>query len=245
MDEIAVLAVVQARMSSSRLPGKVLETLGDSTVLARVVTATSAASTVDRVVVATSTGRDDDPVVEEADRLGVAVVRGPEDDVLARFVAAIDAYPCEWVVRITADCPLLDPAIVDEVVAVARSIPSCDHLTTDLRRHLPRGLDAEVSRADALRRATAEAVDHHRSHVTTWFVEHPDRYVVRGLELPPDDGDLRVTLDTAEDLALLRAVVAELGAGPHHRRSVVELLRRRADLVGLNAGVRQKALHLG
>jgi spore coat polysaccharide biosynthesis protein SpsF len=236
------VVVIQARMGSTRLPGKVLEDLGGLPVLEWVVRACRAARRVDDVVVATTTDPLDDDVVRACGRLGVHVVRGSEDDVLSRYRLALAEHPADAVVRITADCPFTDPALVDAVVAAWQADPSLDYVSTVLVRTLPHGLDVELVTADALARADAVATDHHRVHVTSGIYTAPDDFAVMGLAFAPDASDLRVTLDTRDDLEALRAVVAALGTGIPGRVALVRLLRSRPDIVALNAGVRQKAL---
>jgi spore coat polysaccharide biosynthesis protein SpsF len=240
-----VLAVVQARAGSSRLPGKVLMPLGGTPVLGWVVRAARAADGVDEVVVATSDHPGDDAVADAARELSVPVVRGSEDDVLSRFLLAVDEHPCDAVVRLTADCPLLDPTLIGAVVALWRAAPQHDYMATTLVRTLPRGLDVELATAEALRRVSVTATGYHRTHVTSGLYADPAAYRLAGIVVSPAADDLRVTLDTAEDAALLEAVAAELGDRPPAWREVVALLRARTDLVEINAGVRQKRLEEG
>lgn len=241
-----VSAVIQARMGSSRLPGKVLRPLAGRPVLAWVVRAAMAAECLDGVVVATSREPEDDVVAEFARELGVQVVRGPTDDVLARYLLALDSSPVDAVVRLTADCPLIDPVLVRMVVAVWRAAPGdCDYVATTLRRSLPRGLDVELVSEGALRRAGREAVAHDRAHVTSYVWSRPDLFRLCGLAVAPDASDLRVTLDTPEDADLLDAVTGQLGDRPPSWRTLVDLLRSRPDIVALNAGIEQKALTEG
>jgi spore coat polysaccharide biosynthesis protein SpsF len=237
-----VVAVIQARTGSSRLPGKVLLPLAGRPVLGWVVRAALAASGVDEVVVATSTSPGDDAVADLAVELGVRVVRGSELDVLARFVAARDTTAADAVVRLTADCPLLDPDLIGAVVGAWRADPALDYVATTLVRTLPRGLDVELVSSAALDAADAVARDHHRVHVTSALYAEPGEYRTLGLVVAPDAHDLRVTLDTAQDAELLDALATELGDAPVRWRDLVALLRGRPDLVALNADVRQKAL---
>lgn len=236
-----VNVVIQARSSSTRLPGKVLRRLGDRSVLGWVVRAARAAEGVATVVVATSQDPEDDAVAEEARRHGAGVVRGPLDDVLARFLLACDRYPADAVVRLTADCPLLDPALLTQLVALWRSQPDLDYVSTTLVRTLPRGFDAELVRVPVLRDQARQPSGPHREHVTCGVYADPQRYACAGLVVAPGADDLRVTLDTEEDWALLEALVAELGGRPAGWRAVVRVLRERTDLAALNANVRQKA----
>jgi spore coat polysaccharide biosynthesis protein SpsF len=245
MSAMRINAVIQARTGSTRLPGKVLEDLGGRPVLEWVVRAARAATQIDKVIVATSTQAGDDPVADLAASLGADVVRGSEDDVLSRFVAALDAHPADAVVRLTSDCPLLDPTLIDAVAGAWAAAPTHDYVSTVLVRCLPRGLDVELVTAAALRTVDRTAVGHDRVHVTSAVYADPSAFRLLGLFVTPAANDLRVTLDTREDLALLRALVAELADAPPAWREVVSILRARPDLVAINSGVRQKPLEAG
>ncbi|WP_083940275.1 cytidylyltransferase domain-containing protein, partial [Saccharomonospora saliphila] len=171
-----VNAVIQARVSSSRLPGKVLRPLAGRSVLGWVIRAAARAPGVDAVVVATSTDPGDDAVVAEAREHGADVVRGPLDDVLGRFLVACAEHPADAVVRLTADCPLADPALLAQVVALWRAQPELDYVSTTLVRTLPRGFDAELVRVPVLREQARTSRGPHREHVT-WAVRRaPERY---------------------------------------------------------------------
>jgi spore coat polysaccharide biosynthesis protein SpsF len=239
------LAVIQARMGSSRLPGKVLRPLGSGTVLSWVVRAAHASGEVDEVVVATTTTPRDDDLAEAALALPCRVVRGPEEDVLQRYLLAVsEEPPGRTVVRLTADCPLLDPEVI-AIAVRAFNGSGLDYLGTAHVRSLPRGLDVEVTSAGALRAIDGVAEAFERVHVTPRFYLHPDTYRIAGLVFAPDASDLRVTLDTPEDAELIEALVELLGDRPPHWRTLVRALRDRPDLVALNAAVQQKALEDG
>ena len=235
-----VNAVIQARSSSTRLPGKVLRPLGGRSVLGWVVRAAAAAPGVDQVVVATSSDASDDAVASEAARCGAEVVRGPLDDVLGRFAVALAEHPADAVIRLTADCPLLDPSLIGQLATLWRAQPSLDYVSTTLVRTLPRGFDAELVRAAVLQEQVSSATGADREHVTSGIYSQPSRYSCAGVVVSPAADDLRVTLDTAEDWSLLSAVVGELGDGVGDWRGVVALLRSRPELVALNAHVEQK-----
>ncbi|UMP07669.1 cytidylyltransferase domain-containing protein [Amycolatopsis sp. EV170708-02-1] len=235
-----VNAVIQARASSTRLPGKVLRPLAGRSVLGWVVRAAAASPGIDDVVVATSTEADDDAVAEEAARHGALVARGPLDDVLARFAVAVESYPADAVVRLTADCPLLDPRLIGQLVAQWRAQPSLDYLSTVLVRTLPRGFDAELVRAGVLAEQIETARGADREHVTSGVYANPERYSCAGIVVSPPADDLRVTLDTVEDWSVIEAIVAELGDRVGDWREVVAVLRSRPELVKLNAHVEQK-----
>lgn len=237
---MTITAVIQARMSSSRLPGKVLLPLGESTILGWVASAAARAKTVDKVVVATSTEASDDRVVSEARRLNVPVVRGPLDDVLQRYLFALAAHPSEIVVRLTADCPFLDPRVIDLCVETLASDPHLDLVTNVLVRTHPRGLDVEAVRSTALQKAAREAIAHHRTHVTSWIMTHPADYAIAGVSSSLDAGDLRVTVDTTADLEVVTAVVSALGRDAQDADILVAWLRVHPEVIALNAHVEQK-----
>ena len=208
-----VAALVQARTGSTRLPGKVLEDVGGIPLIAHVLRRLRAARRVDEVVLATTGQEADDALVEVARAEGVDAHRGPEHDVLTRFRGAAEAAGAEAVVRITGDCPLLDPAVVDRVVEALLDDPEpCDYASNVLRRTYPRGLDTEALWAKTLARvdelATSAAA---REHVT-WFAyrERPDLFRLRSVEIDDGRPDLDWSVDTAEDLERIRTLVSLL-----------------------------------
>jgi spore coat polysaccharide biosynthesis protein SpsF len=237
-----IVGVIQARMGSTRLPGKVLRPLAGRTVLARVVRAAQESAVLDDLVIATTTEPADDAVVAEAQRLGVAWHRGPVDDVLTRFLGALDGHPADAVMRFTADCPLLDPDVVSLAATVWRAVPGLDYLSTAISRCLPRGLDVEIVGAQTLRGIDAVATEHHRTHVTSYVYSHPQQYRVLGLTLPPDLSHLRLTLDTADDWRLIEAVVAHFGDTSVSLRKLAEWLAANPEVGRLNAHVQQKRI---
>jgi len=216
-----VAAIVQARMSSSRLPGKVLEDLGGQPALVRVLDRLGKAHELDEVVVATSVDPSDDPIVELVASRGIAVERGSLADVLERYRSAAVAHPSAAVARITADCPLIDPEIVDAVVARWRE-GAADYVSNTLEpRTFPKGLDVEVMTTAVLMTAAQEATDpYDREHVTPFIRSRPERFAQDAVYHDPPYGDVRVTLDTPDDLVILRGVYESVGPAP----SLPELL---------------------
>ncbi|MFI7127612.1 cytidylyltransferase domain-containing protein [Nonomuraea sp. NPDC050153] len=237
-----IVGIVQARMGSTRLPGKVLRELHGRSVLGWVVRAAREAGALDDLVVATTTEEVDDAVVAECRRLGVSWHRGPVDDVLTRFMEALAGRRWDAMMRFTADCPLLDPAVIREAALVFRAVRGLGYLSTALARTLPRGLDVEIVSRGALERADAEAADFHRTHVTSYVYSHPDDTRLLGLTYQPVADDLRVTLDTEDDWRLISRVVDGLGDRCVPYGTLVSWLRERPEICGLNAHVRQKAL---
>ncbi|NMO55047.1 NTP transferase domain-containing protein [Actinoplanes sp. TBRC 11911] len=238
---MTTLGIIQARINSSRLPGKVLRQLGGGTVLARVVRAARASGVLDELVVATTVEAADDAVVAECEAIGVPVYRGPVDDVLARFLGVLDDIDSDVVMRFTADSPMLDPELITRVHQVFTA-SGADYMTTSLSRTLPLGLDVEVVRTPVLRMIDALATDHHRTHVTSYIYTHSEEFDVLGLTLQPDLSHLRLTLDTQDDWKLMEAIVERFGDEPVSIRALAGFLDGRPDLIELNAHVLQKAL---
>ncbi|MFC7529565.1 cytidylyltransferase domain-containing protein [Actinoplanes sp. GCM10030250] len=238
---MSTLGIIQARMGSSRLPGKVLRHLGGRTVLDRVVRAARESGVLDELVVATTTEADDDAVAAECERIGVACYRGPVDDVLTRFLGVLETHTADTVLRFTADCPLLDPRLVARAYRVFAAA-EVDYLTTSITRTLPRGLDVEVVRASVLKEVDKLAYQHHRTHVTSYVYSHPEDFDVIGLTVQPDLSHLRLTLDTEDDWKLIEAVVDHFGGSPIAVRVLADWLAGRPDLAALNSHIRQKEL---
>lgn len=212
---LPVLVVIQARTGSRRLPGKVLQDLAGRPMLGfqldRLATlAEQPGMTGCRLVVATSDRTGDDAVADLGAAAGVAVVRGSEPDVLARFALALASHPAELVVRLTGDCPLTDPAIVAAAVAEARRTGAA-HTSNVLPRSFPKGLDVEVLTAAALRTAAGEATAApDREHVTPFLYRHPSRFELAAIDSGADLADEWWTVDKVEDLDRVRDVVAAL-----------------------------------
>jgi spore coat polysaccharide biosynthesis protein SpsF len=238
---LTTLGIIQARMGSTRLPGKVLRRLGGRTVLHRVVRAARDSGILDDLVVATTTEAADDAVEAECARIGVACYRGPVEDVLTRFLGVLDGNPADTVLRFTADCPLLDPSLVRRVLNVFEA-SGVDYLTTSITRTLPRGLDVEVVRAGVLRAIDERAAGHHRTHVTSYIYSNPDEFDVIGVTLLPDRSHLRLTLDTEDDWKLIEAIVDQFGDTPISVDAIAGWLAEHPELVELNAHVNQKEL---
>lgn len=236
-----IVAIVQARMGSSRLPGKVLAELGGASMLAQVLGRLRAAGRVTDVVVATSTAAGDDAVADEAVRRGAGVYRGSETDVLARYRDAARAHRADAIVRVTADCPLLDPGVVDQVIAALTD--DVDYASNTHARSYPRGLDVEAVHRDALERiARLGRSAAAREHVTAFVMEQPALFRIAQLRAEHDDSDLRWTVDTPEDLAMVRALYAalELSRVTRPYREVVAAIRARPELAAGNAHILQK-----
>ncbi|MFY9904391.1 MAG: glycosyltransferase family protein [Terriglobales bacterium] len=241
-----VVAIIQARMGSTRLPGKVLKDLGGETVLARVVNRVRRAVLVDEVVVATSVLPADDAIARECDALKVACFRGDELDVLDRYYRAAQEFAADVVVRITSDCPLIDPELIDATIR-SRLDQKADYASNALVRSYPRGLDVEAFTADALARAWSSATENYqRIHVTPYLYETPGSFKVISTAGGIDHSQYRWTLDTEEDLELIRAIYKHFGNRDSIRWvEVLHLMEAQPELAALNSHVRQKAMREG
>jgi len=224
----APVAVVQARMTSTRLPGKVLAELAGVPALHLQLGRLAECRELAGVVVATSTDPSDDAVVAAAAAVSIRVVRGPLDDVLGRYAIAARELGAKGLVRLTADCPVIAPEVVDEVVRRWREGDERYVANVIEPRTYPVGMDTEVMDADALLAADAEATEaYDREHVTPWVRANPERFPQAAVRLDPPAADVRLTLDTPEDLEALRRVV--------------ELAGRDAGLEDLIAAARARA----
>ena len=232
-----ILAVIQARMSSTRLPGKVLMPLAGEPMILRQVERIARCRLIDQLVVATSLAASDDPLAEVLAQARIAHFRGPLDDVLARFIGVLDAFgPADEVVRLTGDCPLADWRLIDAVIE-RRQDSGADYVSNTLgRRSFPKGLDAEVVKSSVLREAAAEArTPYEHEHVTPFVYARPQRYRLEGLTQDADEGEVRWTVDRADDFAFVSAVYDGLyPADPAFNSDDVRtLVRARPDLLNL------------
>jgi spore coat polysaccharide biosynthesis protein SpsF len=240
------VAIIQARMGSTRLPGKTLQDLGGKTVLMRVVERVLRMQRINDLSVATTTNEGDDGIVEMCRENGVHAFRGSDEDVLDRYYQAACLFNADAIVRITADCPLIDPEVSDHVVQQFLDLRP-DYASNALRRTYPRGLDTEVISIGALERAWQSATElYQRAHVTPYIYQHPKDFILLSVTGEDDQSRHRWTLDTPEDLQFLRMLYAKL---PDARntgwREVLRIVEREPELININRHIAQKALHEG
>jgi spore coat polysaccharide biosynthesis protein SpsF len=239
--------IIQTRMTSTRLPGKVLMEVAGRPMLAQQLRRVKACREAEEIVVATTTNPSDDPVVAAASKEDVRWFRGSEEDVLGRYLGAARESKADIVVRITSDCPLIDPQVSDRVIAELKSHGGeCDYAHNIEPRTFPRGLDTEALFRDTLERL--QRLSHSqaaREHVTHFLLEeHPALFSTRAITDPEDNSDLRWTVDTSEDLAMVRKVYQGLGLGDRIApyREVLAFVRQHPEIAALNAAVRQKSV---
>jgi spore coat polysaccharide biosynthesis protein SpsF len=244
-----VVAIIQARMGSSRLPGKVLLDIAGETMLDRVVKRCQMASSIDQVIVATTEDPSDDALEHFCRGKNYIYFRGSLHDVLDRYYQAARMFQASVVVRVTADCPLIDPAVIDQVVGAlfaGHPVPQWDFTTNRLpppwKRSYPVGLDVEVCTFAALERAWKEASQaHQREHVMPYLYEQEGRFQVLVINHEPNYGHLRWTVDTPEDLALIREIYARFdGKDDFSWLEVLDLFNRDPALAEINAHVSPK-----
>lgn len=242
------VAIVQAHMGSSRLPGKVLLDVEGAPVLHRVVARVRRCCRVNQVVVATSTRPLDVPLVSFCEKMDVPVFRGSESDVLDRFLGAARAFEAEVCVRITSDCPLIDPGVSDDIIRRFEAAGSAiDYASNKIPQSFPRGLDTEVFTREALERTWHEATQpYERAHVTIHMYEHPQSFRLLSIVSDVDRSDWRWTVDTSEDLEFVRQVYRRMGGGDLFAwTDVLALLKQEPELRRINAHIRQKDVRAG
>jgi spore coat polysaccharide biosynthesis protein SpsF len=235
--------IIQARMNSTRLPGKILKPISGRPMLKILLRRLESSRLVDDVIVATTDQPADDAVWENVRQWGYSVCRGPEDDVLARYLQAAEEFNLDVIVRITADCPLMDAGLVDEMLENYLSeTDQVDYFSNTLERTFPRGLDVEIFSRKVLQQAARKARhDYQREHVTPYMRENMRCHNWSACE---DSSRFRVTVDTSEDFELVCKVFERSGgidASLDHR-SLVRLLSSDPSLAVINHHVKQKEI---
>lgn len=232
------IATIEARMTSSRLPGKVMKPCCGIPMMELMVNRLRRVPSLDGIVIATTVNADDDPIVDLAQRLGISHWRGSEGDVLTRVLDAAQAHRADVIVELTGDCPLIDPGIVEQCVQAYRS-QEVDYMSNVLERSFPIGMDTQVFATDVLAdvaRRTSDPVDH--EHVSLYIYRHPELYRLANLRAPAEltDPELRLTLDTMQDYQLIEAVFSHFlpGRPDFELADVLRLLHQRPELRRIN-----------
>lgn len=238
--------IVQARMNSARLPGKVLRVVLGKPLLEIQTQRLARVGGVDEIVVATSVGPADDAIEKFCREKKLICFRGSEEDVLDRFYRAAEVRKAEVVLRICADCPVIDARIVTETLDFFRKTPGkYDYVSNVLERSFPRGMDTEVFSFSALERAHDQAKDKaEREHVTPYLYRHPERFRLGSVKQSKDESSQRWTVDTEEDFRLIQKILESLY--PTHpnftKEDVIELLCKHPEWQKINRDIRQKVL---
>lgn len=239
-----VVAIIQARMASTRLAGKVMLDLAGEPMLVRVLNRTGRAGMLDEMVVATTTGPVDDSIVDLAKRCGWPCFRGSEEDLLDRYYGAANWYRADVVVRVTSDCPLIEPIIIDQIVRNFMETGPVDYASNTLPpRTFPRGLDVEVIAYNALERAWREDKNPAwREHVTPYIYHQPEEFSLRAFVHDTDYSYMRWTVDTADDLVLIRTIYDHFGHDEFSWEDVLCLFKEKPELLEINSHVLQKGV---
>jgi len=244
MNARKVILVVQARCTSERLPRKVLLPLGSKRVIEHVLTSVKCARLVDTVILATTVNAADDELARVGEQMGVRVCRGSEHDVLGRFLQAIDGVEGDVILRNTADDPLLDPVVIDQVIGQFLK-GGCDYASNMIERTWPRGMDTEVFSRQALETSDRlGTTQEHREHVTIFIRTHPELFALKSVTSLPEEcwPDLRLCVDTVEDYRMLQAVFEGLKhvKTPIPVGVVIDWLKAHPEVAAINAGIQQK-----
>lgn len=210
--QMKTVIIVQARMTSTRLPGKVLKKVLGKPLLSFQIERMRRVKLADELVIATTTNESDQPLIDLCASLNVPCFRGSEEDVLARYFGAATAYKADAVVRITSDCPVIDPVVIDKVIHFYNDHrPLYDYVSNTLDRSYPRGMDTEVFSADVLSEVFFEAAKpFDREHVTPYIYMNPERYKMANVTYKSDESRHRWTVDTVEDYELIKGIIENL-----------------------------------
>lgn len=237
--KVTTQVIIQARMGSTRLPGKVLKILNGKAVLWHVVERSGTASLVDRVVVATTENDEDIEIVNWCKNNSVLCVTGSSEDVLSRYIKAANEYPADIIIRITADCPLVDPGTIDALVSLHKATGS-DYTTNVLKPTYPAGLDAEVVLSKILAKVNKIAtLKSHREHVTMYIRENLNEFKTANLAFGRNAEHIRLTLDRVEDYEVLSKIF-EYFPNNYKFPSIYEILaiaEAHPEIISINSNI--------
>ncbi|ABR36391.1 cytidylyltransferase domain-containing protein [Clostridium beijerinckii] len=241
-----VVCIVQARVGSTRLPGKVLKEICGKTVLEHDVNRVKLVPNIDEIIIATTRKKQDDKIIDEVNRLGVKYFRGSENDVLSRYYFAAKENNADVIVRITSDCPCLDQNILTNMINLfLKKSKVLDYMNNTLQKSYPRGYDIEVFSFKALEIAFNNAKkDYEREHVTPYIYNLNNNFNIECYKNTKDYSKYRVTLDTEEDFLVISAIYNNLfnKKGYFLLEDVVEFLDKNPQIENLNAEIEQKKL---
>ncbi|NLM16916.1 MAG: NTP transferase domain-containing protein [Candidatus Riflebacteria bacterium] len=232
-------AIIQARLGSSRLPGKTMMQLAGKPVIEHVCRRVSAAFSVDRVVVATTSDPKDDALCAWCRDNGILFFRGSEEDVLSRFLGSIEEFPCDNLLRITADCPLVDPGLIDALVNLFE-VAEADYASNVFEPTFPVGFDLEILKASVLQElAQKELLKSHREHVTLYIRENLHLFKTASLTAKRVFSNFRVTLDYKEDFEVIAAIYKHFGSsdGLFSYYQIIDYLKKHSDVASINSSI--------
>ncbi|AEE96752.1 cytidylyltransferase domain-containing protein [Mahella australiensis] len=240
-----VLCVIQARMGSERLPGKVMMDICGKPVIAHVIERLKKCKHLDGIVLATSAKEDDRILLDVAQQYDIDACAGSENDVLSRYVQASQRFHGDIIVRVTGDCPLIDPYIVDQLITEFKQC-NCDYMRLDVPDTYPRGLDAEIFTFEALKRANERAGGNgkYREHVTLIMYRQPQYFSICCKKAPPHltRPQYRFCVDTMEDFKLVVSIFENIYKPDSFIRAadIVNFLDKNPSLLAINASIHQR-----
>lgn len=239
------MIIVQARMGSERLAGKVLKEVLGKPLLFYLIERLRRVKYCDGIVIATSQNPLDDAIAAFCDQHGIYCVRASEHDVLSRYYSVCSLFDPEVLVRITADCPLIDPELIDKgLCCFAHNFSKLDYLSNTLKRTFARGMDFEIMRKSALEKAYFEATSSYdKEHVTAYIARQPELFRLGSYTQAKDESHLRLTVDTPEDFQLIQTLLEALyPKNPEYSLAeIVQILHKHPEWVAMNAHIEQKS----
>ena len=235
--------ISQARMTSKRLPGKVLKMVSGKSLLEYQIERLKRSVQSDEIVIATTKNETDLPIVELCEQLKVSYFRGPEEDVLSRYYEAAKEFEADVVVRVTSDCPVIDPMVIDSVINFfLGGYPVFDYVSNTKKRTFPRGMDAEVISIQTLKETFNEATAKpDREHVTSYIKRHSNRYNLGNLSYHENQSSHRWTVDTEEDLELVSKIINALYPVKvdFTLKDILNLVEKNPEWTTINAHIEQ------
>lgn len=237
---MSIVAIIQARLGSSRLPGKVMKDIEGNPVIKIVIDRLSNSKLIDKIVVATSNESKDDPLAEYLKELGISIFRGSENNVLSRYYEASIKYKASSIVRITADCPIIDPNIVDMVIQKFLD-KEADYCSNIFPRSYPQGLDTEIFTKAALKKTYLEAKTYYDKEHVTPYIRNSEKFKVINLLNDKDASNHRWTLDYEEDLRLLKIIFKYFNPEIHFSsQQVMDFILENPEIISINKQYRIK-----
>lgn len=230
-----IVAVIQARMGSKRLPEKALLLLNGKTVIETIVERLKQAKEIDGIILSTSDSKENDVLADHATKIGLEVFRGSESDLVSRHLGALKKIDADVMIKVTADAPLVDPNLVDRMVKMYREQPgTVDFMTNCVPPTYPDGMDLDMTPRVVLEKLNSEATPFVKEYFAAHMMENPDKFRVANMKNDADLSSLRWTLDYPEDLTFIKKVFDHFGEKLFHLEDVMKLLREKPELIEIN-----------
>ncbi|WP_270940079.1 glycosyltransferase family protein [Romboutsia lituseburensis] len=245
---MGVLCIIQARLGSTRLPGKVLKKLSGKSVLEHVIYRVSKSDLIDQIIVATTTNKKDDKIIDECLKIGVNYYRGDENNVLSRYYETAVDKGYETIIRITSDCPLIDPKIIDNMIMYFNNENEkyrLDYLSNSLKETFPRGFDVEIFTFNSLKEAYENAtLEYEKEHVTPYIYLNQDKFTIKNYYNSNKNQNYRLTLDTYEDYLVIKNIYDNIYKedSMFFYEDIISYLNQYPEIANINQHIKQKKL---